>query len=127
MHSEVKEPIEVEYPFVYEEVTMIDEEGDYKIMSWRPGVLKEEQREDAGHGHFFPIKLCHGMGKMIITQIATAQLPGRYWNRVFYLRQWRDPDGKVFGRKTLRMTTDRVFKDLCSGYRHAVNEVAIGR
>lgn len=44
--------------------------------------------------------------------------PGQYPTRVFYEREWVDPDGKRFGKKRLRIATSASFTRMLGGYRH---------
>ena len=57
------------------------------------------------------------MGSMVLTVVDVFK-PGRYPARVFYTRQWIDPDGKVFGKSALRMTTVSAFLRRTRGYMH---------
>jgi hypothetical protein len=57
------------------------------------------------------------MGVMLITVVASYK-PGRYPTRVFYTRQWCGPDGVVYGKNGLRMTTATAFARLVAGYRY---------
>ena len=93
---------------------------DCRFLSWRPGVdLQEIMRYGFG-GHPEPDDyfVANGMGKMLLTEIDRHQLPGRYATRVFYTRQFQDPDGRVYGKKQLRIITAGGFTTLCDGWRH---------
>lgn len=102
----------VKYPFVREEVELIDEDGPYKTTTWRPGVSFES------NDPYEPSCYANGEGLMILTVIGTYKPPG-YPERTFYTRAWRDPDGNVFGKKGLRVTTTSNFKNILSGYRYS--------
>lgn len=39
--------------------------------------------------------------------------------RVFYQRRWRDPSGREFGKRTLRVTTANAFTRMLHGYRYS--------
>lgn len=112
----MKPPIEVgmviaaDYPFVRESITLDDEDGSQVRESWRPGCVHEfeENRRSSW---------AHGVGLMILFVVSKFK-PGKYPERVFYTRQWRDPDGKTFGKAKLRITTTTNFRSLCAGYRH---------
>ena len=51
-------------------------------------------------------------------KMQVVMLPGKFSSRVFYVRRWRDPDGKEFGKPRLRVTTTAAFAKLTKGYRH---------
>ena len=108
---------EVVYPFAWEEASVPDvvDGGREKIMSWRPGVRIEIEMiaPDDAIEH----ALADGLGKQLLEVIGTYK-PGRYPERTFYVRQWQDPDGKVFGKRKLRFMTTVAFRNLVKGYRH---------
>jgi len=104
----------VRYPFVREAVTLYDENGPYETLSWRPGVSIEccgpyDDETDI---------VAHGEGEMILTVIDVHK-PGRFPTRVFYTRKFVDPDGHVFGKGGLRMTTVDAFNRRAAGYQLA--------
>lgn len=41
-----------------------------------------------------------------------------YQSRVFFTRQWTDPDGATFGKRGLHVVTIEKFRRLCRGYAH---------
>lgn len=103
--------IRVPYPFILD--TAPDFEGGtmMDVPTWRPGtrgVVKLP--DDVG-------SVADGMGFIVLIEISRHK-PGRYPERVFYVRQWIDPDGRRFGKPGLRMTTAHAFARLCKGYRH---------
>jgi hypothetical protein len=59
-----------------------------------------------------------GLGAMLLEVVQVVKLPGGFAPRVFYVRRWRDPDGKVFGKRRCRVTTTSAFAKLMKGYRH---------
>lgn len=79
--------------------------------TWRPGTDSDFD----GCDDF--VSVADGVGSVIYTVVDTHK-PGRYPTRVFYTRQWRDPDGKVFGKNKLRITTQQAFRRLIQGWRH---------
>lgn len=102
----------VRYPFVRCDVTLCGEDGPYDARTWRPGV----SIENAGpYGEDTDI-VANGEGEMILTVIDVHK-PGRFPTRVFYTRQWVDPNGYRFGKGGLRMTTVDAFKRMTAGYR----------
>lgn len=56
-------------------------------------------------------------GHMVITEIQRVSIPG-FEDRVFYIRQWRDPEGAEFGKRDLRCKGARAFKQMLKGWRH---------
>lgn len=100
------------YPFVRTVFNGIECDADggiteFQDEGWRPGC-------DSDEGCLF----ADGTGEMILTIISIYK-PGNFKERVFYTRQWRDPDGKQFGKsRRLLVTTKSVFTKLCRGYRH---------
>lgn len=105
--------VEVPFPFVREQAQVLGEDGFEDVISWRPGteiVPTGPNGEDSEYE-------ADGVGVMVIEEVSRHK-PGRYPERVFYVRQWIDPDGNQFGKTGLRMTTAAVFKRLCSGYMH---------
>jgi hypothetical protein len=99
------------YPFVVKTVMLRDEEGSAEVESWCPGTIEVFRMPDDSD------TIAHALGRMILT-VVSVHRPGRYPERVFYTRQWEDPDGKVFGRNNLRVTTTGNFGRLIRGYRH---------
>lgn len=108
---------EVPYPFVQESVCLrfLDELGSScgDVVTWRPGARAEQV--DEGESAW----VSDGWGHMILTVVSTHKPGGRYHERVFYVRQWKDPDGLVFGKDHLRVTTMQAFKRLLKGHRYA--------
>jgi hypothetical protein len=81
-----------------------------EVPTWVPGW----RYEDCGPEDVEEV--WDGEGEQLRT-IVSIHKPGRYPTRVFYTRQWRDPDGKVFGKPPLRMTTMQAFRTWLSGDR----------
>ena len=82
-----------------------------KELSWRPGT---ESESDGGYD---AQEAADAMGSMVLTVVDVFK-PGRYPSRVFYTRQWIDPDGKAFGKGCLRITTVNAFLRRTKGYMH---------
>lgn len=82
-----------------------------EIMCWRPGTRAEHCAPDDVES------VADGLGLIVLTEVSRHK-PGKYPERVFYVRQWIDPEGKQFGKTDLRMTTAQAFARLCKGYRH---------
>lgn len=108
------EIFEVIYPFCKTKFKKWDEDGEYIIDSWKPGCNAEQY--DEGGAEWY----ADGVGAMIIEVISTHK-PGKYPERVFYLRRWRDPEGVEFGKPCLRITTTANLKRLAKGFRYRFN------
>jgi hypothetical protein len=103
------------YPFIrstYQEWAIAGDGGAIPVVlsCWKPGIEFVACSQDDCE------EVCHGLGFQTLTVISRHK-PGRYPARVFYTRQWTDPDGKVFGNPKLRITTAQAFKTLVTGYR----------
>jgi hypothetical protein len=107
----VAETYSVEYPFVRETVELFDYDGPTKTETWRPGVRHEPDGFDGA------ISVADAHGEMLLT-VESIHRPGRFPERIFYTRQWKDPDGKLFGKGSLRITTTVAFRRMLAGYRH---------
>jgi hypothetical protein len=103
------------YPFIRGVFMEMSEEGTAKSATWRPGV----RFEDVGHGEYCNTETyADGIGSQTVTVVACFR-PGKFPERVFFTRKWRDPSGKVFGKGKLYITTKAAFTSLIRGYRHA--------
>lgn len=109
---------EVRYPFIREPYESWGAEGPITLNSWRPGTRFEQDGRDEDH-----YAVADGDGTMVMT-VVSVHKPGRYPTRIFYLRHWRDPDGKAFGRGKLRAAIANHFHALTNGYRHDYELVA---
>lgn len=111
------------YPFVresFEKPIWDGEQGSVEIIEgWKPGC-KVEADDPFGGSSF-----CADETGTMILSVVSLHKPGRYQTRVFFTRQWRDPDGKVFGVQKLRVTTEQAFKRMARGYRHDFETVGI--
>lgn len=108
----VNDVIEVIFPFYKKDKYIYDGEGgSYKVNTWNPGTL---HTYDMNENDIF---FAEGEGRMILT-IIDIHKPGRFPTRIFYTRQWIDPDGKVFGKTNLNIKTEQGFKNICNGYRY---------
>ncbi len=103
--------IEVGHPFIRAPYTAHDGEGgNFEVIGWRPGTRAEQTSPDDGED------FADATGTQILT-VVSIHKPGRFPMRVFYTRQWRDPDGREFGKAHLRVTTMQAFQTLIKGYR----------
>lgn len=105
------------YPFVrttYQHVES-DGEGGWDVderQTWKPGVRVEDAD---GMGNVDTI--ADGKGEVILT-VVSVHRPGKFQTRVFFTRSWRNPDGVLFGKNKLRVTTLAAFTGYTKGYRH---------
>ncbi len=107
----------VPYPFVRQVVTLLNEEGcEREELSWRPGAAAVD--DGAGFYEDQPAFIADAMGARLLTVISTHKPGARYPERVFYTQQWRDPDGKQFGKGGLRIATRPQFARMLRGYRY---------
>lgn len=103
------------YPFVRTTYEALPDDLDgvpTELPTWRPGV-EHEACEPYGDTYTFADR----MGNVEFTVIGVFK-PGSFPTRVFFVRQWIDPDGKRFGKNKLRVTTAQNFRQLIKGYRH---------
>lgn len=100
---------EIVYPFLRDTYHAYDGEGGYDVKTWKPGVEWEGglYRDSAG---------CDAEGLCRFT-VVSVHKPGRYPTRVFYTRQFTNPDGKPFGKGRLHMVSVEKFRRLIRGYR----------
>lgn len=106
----------VKYPFVRCEVDIYHPDDDggvthQALKSWRPGC--ECETNDYGGADWS----CDKEGEMIL-EVISIHKPGKYPERVFYTRKWKNPAGEIFGKPGLKITTSQNFKQLAKGYRH---------
>lgn len=115
---EAGDVFEVPYPFVRDEYTQAEYDPDGAHLAkpsptWKPGIRHELRGYEGG----YDIALADGQGAQLLT-VVSRHKPGKYPERVFYTRKWRDPDGKEFGKPELRITSMVAWRAKISGYRH---------
>ena len=91
---------ETPFPFIGSTVFLFDPHGAIPRRTWKPGVDYKLHGPDGATADAF----CHGWGHRII-EVVSLHKPGKYPERVFFVRRWRGPDGHVFGKTALRITT----------------------
>lgn len=104
------------YPFILTKFFVHDPDsphGGFEDEGWTPGCDKDK----AENGQEWDFS-ADGLGAMVLEVVKIVALPGSFQTRIFYVRQWRDPDGKVFGKRRLRVTTKSAFSKIAKGYRH---------
>lgn len=110
---EIGRVFEVPYPYVKDTwVEYYGTDETDEVPTWKPGVRQEAMRGDEE-----TYAVADGMGAQVVTVVGIYK-PGRYPTRVFYSRQWRDPDGKLFGRAKCRSLIGSAFARLVQGYRY---------
>lgn len=92
-----------DYPFTRSTYTSYEENGPIDEKSWRPGCYM------VPYGPEEVEYVADAIGQIVLTFIAKFK-PGKYPERVFYIREWISPDGKRFGKKKLRITTKQAFR-----------------
>lgn len=107
------EEYRVSCPFVRAVYTYYDEGGSYSSITWRPGIVFE----CAGpHGDdSYPV--AHGVGTVVYRIVDIHKLPHPYPARAFYVRTWIDPDGRSFGKTSLRISTADALRRRIQGFR----------
>lgn len=106
--------IDISYPFVRTTFTEHDQDGSAEVPCWAPGV----RFEDSGHGDYVHTHTyADGIGQQQIT-VAGRFKPGKFPERVFFTRKWRDPSGHLFGKGKLHIKTLGAFRSIVSGYRY---------
>lgn len=103
--------IEAPYPFIRSEYISFGEDGAIEVPSWKPGTRTVPVYPDDAED------VADAMGAIVLT-VVSIHKPGRYPARVFFVRQWKDPAGRLFGNNQLRITTMPAFRRLAAGFRH---------
>lgn len=103
------------YPFIHTTYEKLPEDWEgmpVTTPTWRPGV-EHENTPPYGDTRTY----ADAMGEVVFQVIGVFK-PGSFPTRIFFTRQWIDPDGKNFGKGKLRVTTQQHFRTLIKGYRH---------
>jgi hypothetical protein len=116
-HFEANSVFKIAYPFVKSTYTEHDGENFYEAPCWKPGVRGELVYPDDSKN------VADAMGYQILT-IIDIHKPGKYPARVFYIRQWQDPNGIIWGKTNLRIKSLSAFKRDTKGYRYNDYELA---
>lgn len=103
--------IEHRVKFPFKSVAYYNSDDDTGT-NYVPGT-RLEQGDEYNDG----IYVADDTGFMVLTEVQRIEPPG-FAPRVLYVREWIDPDGARFGRKTLRMISARAFDKMTKGYRH---------
>lgn len=113
---EVDKTYTVDYPFCRDKAQICDEEGFAEIDTWRPGIKFVDGPKSCPENPY-TVSVADAMGKQHFS-VVSIHRPGKFPTRVFFTRQWQDPDGKIFGKGKLHVTTQQAFTRLLGGYRH---------
>lgn len=103
--------ISTDYPFLRTTYSDFSDGEVVELKTWRPGVNFESDGFDGTD------TCADANGKVVYTVVELFK-PGRFPERVFFTRNWIDPDGKQFGKSKLHITTKQNFRNLTKGYRH---------
>lgn len=104
---------EVEFPFVRSTYEEWDEGGSAEVPTWKPGFDWEQVDESSAD------PVADGFGKVLYTVVSVHELPKPYHPRIYFVREWIDPDGKRFGNKKLRIMGIQAFRRRLCAYRVA--------
>ena len=97
------------YPFTKSDFETYDGNGPVTVKTWRPGI----SMESTGYGD---VDIwADSEGEMVLTVVATFK-PGRFPTRVFYQRSFIDPDGRLFGKTRLLISTLEKFRRISARY-----------
>jgi hypothetical protein len=101
----------ISYPFVRDTFSEYDGADYVETPTWKPGIRFEDiGPEDVG-------ALADALGAATFTVVDVFK-PGSFPTRVFFTRQFTNPDGKVFGKGGLHIVTLEKFRRLTRGYQH---------
>jgi hypothetical protein len=100
----------VPFPFLRCKVSLWDEDGGCEIDGWKPGTEFRGVTEYCDGERF-----ADAIGEMIVTEVSRHK-PGRYPERVFFMRRWRNPDGEEFGKSGLQVAVASKFARTIAGY-----------
>jgi hypothetical protein len=113
------EVYEVRYPFVrdvYQEHEADESGSGYvELPTWKPGV-RIEGGTDSQYREWTRNE-ADGVGLMRLTVVSRHRPSEKYRERVFFTREWVDPDGRTFGKKALRMLGAQAFKAISTSFR----------
>lgn len=113
------EVYEVRYPFVRSTYHELDGDesgfGYVEVPTWKPGI-----RTEGGTDNLYREWTRHeadGVGLMRLTVVSRHTPSSRYRERVFFTREWVDPDGRTFGKKQLRVLGAAAFRRIATSFR----------
>lgn len=104
----------VPYPFVRSDYAPSDMDYEtvfgWTLGNWDPGTRERFVPPDSSEA------VADAMGAMVLNVVSVHRPALRYPARVFYTRKWRDPDGRTFGKRGLRIKTMGAFRRLATGF-----------
>lgn len=95
----------VRYPFVRRDAADAEIDEDYP---WKPGTRSQTGPDDIWAE-------ADALGTLELT-VVSVHKPGKYPTRVFFTRQFIDPDGKRFGKQGCRIATLEKFRRLSTRF-----------
>jgi len=110
MNIEIGETYSTPYPFCRTTWSEMDPDGTQDKPCWRPGTRYEQYGYEGETAVY-----ADGVGEMRFMVVSLHKPPG-FPERVFYTRQWVDPDGHIFGKNKCHVSTKGVFKIKMRGY-----------
>lgn len=112
MKLEAGKTYEVWFPF-YRTTWFPPDVDAQEVETWAPGWRMEGR--DIGYGEAAFDEKWDGDGALLI-ELVSLHKPGKsYAERAFYVRQWRDPNGKIFGKRNLRCISSRAIIEWLGG------------
>lgn len=108
----VGQEIKADYPFVRSTYEDCSDGELVELKTWKPGINWESDGFDG-------FDACADANGKVVYNIVAIFKPGKFPERVFFVRNWIDPEGKRFGRNNLRITSVQNFRRLTLGYRHS--------
>ena len=80
---------------------------------WKPGMRSEYHQIDIDYGE--RTWRSDGLGRTEISVVSVHKPSPRHDYRVFYYQRWLSPDGRVEGKRALKMKTLRRFRTIAKG------------
>ncbi len=100
------EVYDIEFPFHWVDTSSGEEDGWWKAgIRWQDGATPFDEQT----------AYADGPGRMLIT-VKDRLKPKGYEGRVFYTRQFIDPEGQKCGDTRLRVATEKMFAKIAKGY-----------
>lgn len=109
MDIETGKDYSIKFPFILVNTTALSLGEVDPDEEWRPGCRSVLSAFDDGHF------VADAEGELRLS-VVDIHKPGRFPTRVFYTREWTNPDGEKFGSGRLHITTTATFKRRATGY-----------
>lgn len=120
-----EQEIDIQWPFQRCIASVWKYGESVSIPSWKPGAY-DADKYDGDERTPSETHVADAFGAMILTEIVRVPRIGHYPARVLFIRQWRDPDCRTFGKRTVRMCSMTKWTMLLAGYRTHVEIVDRG-